>query len=723
VGQSANRSTVGSPLLSSTVFTISIRDNANLCLDIEKGHGAGGDTVQIWECNGQESQLWYFDPGSWKIQWAGNRTKCIDAGDQSPGTQLVLADCSGATGQTGQKWGFDGTTNAIFLAADDGGCSLSENTDRPGNDIGDGTPNVKGLSSPEDCCDHCSANPACKAFAFATKDGGLFSGISKGDCWFKTAEGEPKYKDGITSGSATGDYSLCMDLAGASKELGTAVQLWDCNGLWEQNWLLSHGITIRVMSDYHFCLDVWGGEMKKGSKVQLWECNGYIQQKWVWDSGSYAIKSASNTSLCIDAGEGMVGGTELMLWDCNGLPQQSFGFDPNMQTIYLSQSTVDASSCLDVTGGEIKNGGRMEIWECNSCWNQQFQVIGPAVSVSVNQADKLREPKSLWSSFSKLLTEPSVSTSNGCPAMPHKTKPSKPEVVKVLGHCESGVDQHHWPVFKTKKDLERSYWKNYIKAVYGEIPTTGYPICTMSLSHLYKPILASAGVSGFLSQFSFDHPESSSCPSKDGQYYSLMTDHQNPWSTWVWNPNLQQPQAYAATGLPGDHWVEILHQAYSMDGAATWMYYTPGTAIWFNLGNTKMWNDHDLAVQELLNEACQAGGGWAATDHECIPQFPRMYQAAINAGYDSMQFQKHADMPCGVEQSRQNMAIEIVDLGGPGTNSCGMSFQGGTSGKSRYRAGWEAKYECDCDNTQKTVNCKGYGINYARAGAAGGWGR
>jgi len=177
---------------------------------------------------------------------------------------------------------------------------------------------------------------------------------------------------------------------------------------------------------------------------------------------------------------------------------------------------------------------------------------------------------------------------------------------------------------------------------------------------------------------------------------------------------LAQP-ASVGGGLPGDYWVEIIHQAYYMDGDATWMYYSPGTAIWMDLGKTKVWADHDDAVKELLNEPCQGGQGWGPHDHECIPQFPRLYKAAKAAGLDSMQFVKHGDMPCGIEQHRQNMAIEIVDLGGPGTHSCGMAFpNGATSGKSRYRAGWAAQNSCICDNTQKTVNCQGYGINFAR---------
>ena len=44
----------------------------------------------------------------------------------------------------------------------------------------------------------------------------MFSGISKGDCWFKTAEGAPEERDGITSGIV----SRGEDEANAGKNAG-----------------------------------------------------------------------------------------------------------------------------------------------------------------------------------------------------------------------------------------------------------------------------------------------------------------------------------------------------------------------------------------------------------------------------------------------------------------------------------------------------------------------
>lgn len=276
--------------------------------------------------------------------------------------------------------------------------------------------------------------------------------------------------------------------------------------------------------------------------------------------------------------------------------------------------------------------------------------------------------------------------------------PTPPPNYPVLGHC-NGITSSAWPVFNNRQELLADHaWASYFDIVYGTVPSSGYPICIASFSHLYKPHLETAGVTL--------PPLSDDCPSKPGEFYSTMTDHQDEWSLWIWNPALAQPSTIGS--LPANTWVEVIHQSYFMDGSATWLYYTPGTAMWMNLGNTRAYNDHDNAVTALLKEPCQGGGGWNANDHECIPQFPRLYAAARAANIHSIQFKYHSDMPCGKNHIRKNMAIEIVDLGyeeepNSGTTTCeGKTFI--------YHAGWEAATHCICNDYYPTLNCHGYGI-------------
>merc|ERR1719169_314590 len=101
---------------------------------------------------------------------------------------------------------------------------------------------------------------------------------------------------------------------------------------------------------------------------------------------------------------------------------------------------------------------------------------------------------------------------------------------------------------------------------------------------------------------------------------------------WIFNPILAHPMSQS---VPAQKWVEVLHSSFSMDGSATWFYYAPGTAIYMWTGNTKVYDDHPDAIQDLLHTNC------ADNQKECGSQFHAMYDAGFKAGYDTLQFTKH----------------------------------------------------------------------------------
>lgn len=76
-----------------------------------------------------------------------------------------------------------------------------------------------------------------------------------------------------------------------------------------------------------------------------------------------------------------------------------------------------------------------------------------------------------------------------------------------------------------------------------------------------------------------------------------------------------------------------------------------------------------------------------------------MFTAALNRGYDSIQFLNHSDMRCG------NTAIEIVDVRGVGKFPCSIQTID-DSWKKRYKTGYNARNDCVCDNTIACFNCK-----------------
>jgi hypothetical protein len=605
-----------------TIFTISPACDGcqNLCLDWAQS--GGENYLQLWQCNGQEQQLWYWDAGSYQIQPGSDRTKCVDAGEALQiGTKLYPSNCDKSPQQT---WSWDENTQTVSV----------------------------------------------------------FSNGKK----------------------------YCMDLAGAKTSLGTAVQLWDCNGLWEQQWNVQAGITVRLTADWTYCMDLEGGKTENGTPIQLWKCNGHGNQKWFFDN--WKIKYAGDPSKCIDAGSQMNSGNGLMLWDCNGLSQQNFGYDG--YAVYLSQSFAGvedgtelgapfASLCMDLGGGEMKDGAVMQAWSCNRCWNQQFSIVGPtATSLLSSQAEgsllgtvdsptSITARRALQSAKGTREELNASSPLNSCPSRPFPPSPPAPPAPSkyLLPHC-SDTDQYSWPVFKSQADLQASPWGQYFQTVYGEIPSEGYPICIYGFSMLYKPVVASTQV---------QVPDlQTDCPTTAGQYYMRMSGFPITMQAWIYNPQLAHPEQES---LPGNHWVEVLHTRYKMDGTATWFYYAPGSAIYMWTGNTKAYNDHQDAVSDLLKETC------VSKLNECGSYFEAMYKAALGAGLDSIQFMHHKDMQCNkADTIMKGLAVEIVDLKGPGMDTCSQS----NSGKTRFRTGWQAKHICYCDNSEEVINCNGFGV-------------
>lgn len=110
---------------------------------------------------------------------------------------------------------------------------------------------------------------------------------------------------------------------------GTIVQLWDCNGQPQQQWVLGDDGSIRSVKNGR-CLDADLNTINgNGTKVQLWDCNGQPQQRWYYDG--FYTHSGFNAR-CLDADLNTVGsnGTRVQLWDCNGQPQQTLRGLPGM---------------------------------------------------------------------------------------------------------------------------------------------------------------------------------------------------------------------------------------------------------------------------------------------------------------------------------------------------------------------------------------------------------
>ncbi len=73
------------------------------CLDADLNTmNANGTKVQLWPCNGQPQQRWYFDGANWRSAAGPNRCMDVDiAATPTYGTKIQLWDCNG---WQNQRW-------------------------------------------------------------------------------------------------------------------------------------------------------------------------------------------------------------------------------------------------------------------------------------------------------------------------------------------------------------------------------------------------------------------------------------------------------------------------------------------------------------------------------------------------------------------------------------------------------------------------------------------
>lgn len=247
---------------------------------------------------------------------------------------------------------------------------------------------------------------------------------------------------------------------------------------------------------------------------------------------------------------------------------------------------------------------------------------------------------------------------------------------------------YEFPIFQSRAELNSSVWKNYIQNVYKDLPTDGnnnFPLDLSNFSVLYTAELSSTGIdlgSNIYNNF---------CTAQS----NTLTNNLN-WaataSGQIWLRKLPP-----FTCLKNNTYVEIFHSAGDPIGDGSWMYATPGSGIWFDVGNTICFKKHTEAISFFLNRECEN----PEADF-CDAEFGDMITAANNSGYKSIQFTEHGDQVCGLR------AMEIVHVQGTGFYSCGFnpdSSNFGTCVFNTYKTGWNNSIGCSCDSTRININC------------------
>jgi len=118
-----------------------------------------------------------------------------------------------------------------------------------------------------------------------------------------------------------------------------------------------------------------------------------------------------------------------------------------------------------------------------------------------------------------------------------------------------------------------------------------------------------------------------------------------------------------------------------------WMYFAPGTGVFYDVGKTKAYQTHRQAVADFLpNKACK--------NMYCKEHYTEMIKAA-SKNFTSIQFLSHGDARCGL------LAIEIVDLQHSGGKVCNLPIFGGLRGQCQCQCGKGQCLKCNAETLQK----------------------
>lgn len=175
---------------------------------------------------------------------------------------------------------------------------------------------------------------------------------------------------GIYTGPLLGMGGKCLDARGRGTALGTAIQIYDCNGESQQQWqwALQKGFGVIRGVGSARVLDVGNYAVYDGAQLQLWDSTGATNQSWLITQ--FSIIAAGGRVL--DAAMmSSANGTKIQLWDSTRTPHQTWNFDPARGYI-----TGKDGKCLDVEGFGTANGTRVQLWTCSDTPNQKWSA-GP----------------------------------------------------------------------------------------------------------------------------------------------------------------------------------------------------------------------------------------------------------------------------------------------------------------------------------------------------------
>jgi hypothetical protein len=193
---------------------------------------------------------------------------------------------------------------------------------------------------------------------------------------------------------ATGVYQviaqnsgLCLAPAGDGTTAGTGLVQNPCTTAGSREWKIQQGQTSGFPSGYHqlvvgnysLCLDVYGATGAAGAAIDQWTCNGQTNQhfQFVPVSGGYGELQAQNSGddVAVSGGSTTAGQPDIVQQVPNGAASSLWLPVPQSDGSYAFKNQA-SGLCLDVYGAGSNAGQQLDQWQCKNApgSNQDFTV-------------------------------------------------------------------------------------------------------------------------------------------------------------------------------------------------------------------------------------------------------------------------------------------------------------------------------------------------------------
>lgn len=408
--------------------------NFDYVLDIAGGSSANGANVQLYKANQTAAQLFFAIDSNPVVDSLGQNVADGVYCFESAGLALDVKGASSESGATLQSYTKNDTVAQAFRLTYDsasGYYTIASLVSGKLIDADYGSVVPRGAAHLYGSLDDAGSytknrfwilEPYGEGFAIKNAANGLFlsfeSGVAvtstdaatwnltqtKGFTWTQTDIDAFAAAQGLQISDGT--YALGMDssprsvvdVSGGSASNGANIQIYASNNTAAQRWVIknaldSNGQPTGYVTIAHAgtssALDVTGGGKKSGNNVQQYAVNGTAAQRWIpvkQTNGSFVFYSGLGRNLVLDVSGGSVSnGANVQIWTANGSAAQRFiAIDVNPHVgagtqsvadgMYQINSVSDSSTCLDVAGGSVSNGARIQTYARNGTLAQCFKL-------------------------------------------------------------------------------------------------------------------------------------------------------------------------------------------------------------------------------------------------------------------------------------------------------------------------------------------------------------